>query len=393
MKTKNSTFILILSTAAMMMSFTVWSVFAPIATEIQRLYQLSALEKSILIAAPILLGSIMRIPMGILTDRYGGRRLYTLTMLFLALPLIGAGFAASYSMLLLAAFFIGMAGTTFAISIAYVSRWFPAEKQGLVLGIAGMGNLGSAAANFLIPIIFTFYGLGWVFWSLALSIGIMAVLFWFGTQDEKQPNEVKRLKDSLSVLKFQETWILSLFYFLTFGGFVTFSMYLPTLLVDLFTMTAVKAGMVTAGFVVAATFVRPVGGYLSDRFGARKVLTVVFCGVFLFGLCISFTLDSFASFSVICMMAALVLGVGNGAVFKMVPEVSPENIGSVTGIVGAFGGVGGFFPPILIGFTKDITGDYFLSFALLALLSLVCLLLHQIMNSRTNAHVRTINHS
>jgi len=375
----------------MIVSFAVWSVFAPIATEIQKIYQLSDLEKSMLIATPILLGSVMRIPMGILTDRYGGRKIYALTLLLLVIPMVGAGFADSYSMILFCALFIGMAGTTFAVSIAYVSRWFPPEKQGLILGIAGMGNLGSAVANFLIPMIFTSYGLEWVFWSLAFAIGIMSLIFWIGTQELQRPSETKTLKESLSVLKYKETWVLSVFYCLTFGGFVTFSMYLPTLLYDLFHITAVVAGVITAVFVVIATFTRPVGGYLSDRFGAKKVLTFVFSGVLLGGMSIAFTMGGLTSFSISCMITGVMLGIGNGAVFKMVPEVSSENIGSVTGIVGAVGGIGGFFPPIIIGITKDLTGDYFLSFALLSMISLVCLILHHRGGNKTRVNLSTNN--
>ncbi|MCQ6275248.1 NarK/NasA family nitrate transporter [Bacillus sp. V3B] len=378
-----------LSTIAMIVSFTVWSVFAPVATEIQKVYQLSDLEKSILIATPVLLGSVMRIPMGILTDRYGGRKIYAVTMLLLIIPMVGAGFADSYSMLLFWALFIGMAGTTFAISIAYVSRWFPSEKQGLVLGIAGMGNLGSAVANFLIPTIYSSYGLEWVFWSFAFAMGIMTIIFWIGTKEVQKISETKTLKEALSVLKYKATWILSVFYCLTFGGFVTFSIYLPTLLYDLFQMTAVSAGIITALFVVIATFVRPVGGYLSDHFGAKRVLTFVFSGVLLGGLSIALTLGNLTFFSISCMIIGIMLGIGNGAVFKMVPEVSSENIGSVTGIVGAVGGIGGFLPPIIIGFTKDMTGDYFLSFTLLSMFSLVCLIIHYMGSDKTKVNLST----
>ncbi len=389
MKVKSPTSILTLSTIAMIISFAVWSVFAPIATEIQKVYGLSGLEKSILIATPILLGSVMRIPMGILTDRYGGRKIYAITLLLLVIPMIGAGFADSYHMLLFWAFFIGMAGTTFAVSIAYVSRWFSPEKQGLILGIAGMGNLGSALANFFIPLIFNSYGLEWVFWSLAFAMGVMAIIFWIGTKELQRPTETKTLKEALSVLKYKETWMLSAFYCLTFGGFVTFSMYLPTLLYDLFQITVVAAGVIAAGFVVIATFTRPIGGYISDRFGAKKVLTFVFSGVSFGGIAVAFTMESLTFFSLSCMFTGIMLGIGNGAVFKMVPEVSSENVGSVTGIVGAVGGIGGFIPPIFIGITKDLTGNYFLSFALLSILSLIFLILNHIIGNKA----RVIKHS
>ncbi|MGM7724785.1 MFS transporter [Metabacillus sp. Hm71] len=388
MKNSNGqTSVLVLSTVSMIVSFTVWSVFAPIATEIQEIYQLSITQKSILIATPVLLGSLMRIPMGILTDRYGGRRIFALTMLLLILPMVGAGFADSFAMLLFWAFFIGMAGTTFAISITYVSKWYPPQKQGLILGIAGMGNLGSAVANFLIPSIFSSYGLSWVFWSLAIAMACMSILFWVGTKDGQRTDKHKTLKESLSVLKFKETWYLSVFYFLTFGTFVTFSIYLPTFLNDLFKISALEAGIKTAIFVVLATLIRPVGGYLSDRFGAKGLLALVFSGVTCCGLLIAFTMENFLFFSINCLIISLLVGIGNGAVFKMVPEISKGNTGAVTGIVGAIGGVGGFFPPIVLGLTKDLAGDYVLGFLLLSILSLFCLILNHKGVNKTNLKV------
>ncbi|MCM3019231.1 MFS transporter [Priestia megaterium] len=368
--------VLLISTLSMIIAFSVWSVLAPIAADIQVMYSLTNAEKSILIATPVLLGSLMRIPMGILTDRFGGRKVYSLTMLALLLPTICAGFTHSYSMLLFWAFFIGMAGTTFAISITYVSKWYSPQKQGFILGIAGMGNLGSAVASFSIPLIFSSFGLPWVFWSLAIAVALMALLLWVGTSDHPSAASPKTLQESLSVLKFKETWFLSVFYFLTFGGFVTFSIYLPTILHDQFNASTVDSGLKTAVFVVLATFVRPLGGYLSDVCGAKKVLTFVFTGMLLIGLFIAFTITAFSLFSVGCLLAAITLGIGNGAVFKMVPSVSTGNIGAVTGIVGAFGGVGGFFPPIVLGFIKDTSGDYVVGFSLLALFALFCLLLN-----------------
>lgn len=389
MKFENQRSILVVSTISMIVCFTVWSVFAPIATEIQIIYHLTTTEKSILLAAPVLLGSLMRIPMGILTDRYGGRKVYALTMLLLIFPLAGSGFANSYGMMLFWALFIGMAGTTFAISITYVSKLYPPEKQGLILGIAGIGNLGSALANFLVPMIYASYGLSWVFWSLAVAVGIMSIIFWLTSKATQSKSKPKTLKKSLRVLKYKETWFLSLFYFLTFGSFVTFSLYLPTFLFDLFGIMALEAGILTAGFVVIATLIRPIGGYVSDRFGSKKLLTFVFSFVLGFGLFMTFTMKSFLFFSISCLIISIMLGIGNGAVFKMVPEVSSGNTGAVTGIVGAFGGLGGFFPPIALGFIKDLTGGYFLGFALLSICSLLCLIINQTVFNQSNIKLKT----
>jgi NNP family nitrate/nitrite transporter-like MFS transporter len=358
---------------AMMASFVIWSVFSPIAGQIQELFHLSTIQKSVLIATPVLLGSILRIPMGIYTDRFGGKRVFASTMLFLVIPLLLAGWVHSYWMLLLCALFIGMAGTTFAISLTYVSRWFPPERQGLVLGLAGLGNLGGAAASYTLPFVFNSYGLQWVFWSLAIMIVIVTAIFWIGTKDLPVPAKVKTFKQSMVVLKEPSTWYLSVFYFLTFGGFVAFGAYLPTFLKDLFQLSATEAGMKTAGFVVVATLIRPLGGYLADRIGSRRVLVVVFAGIIVTSLAMAVSLHQFTSFSASCLAAAALLGVGNGAVFKMVPEVSSGNTGAVTGIVGAAGGVGGFFPPIVLGIIKDLSGAYTLGFVMLMLFACGCL--------------------
>ncbi|CAM4222789.1 nitrate/nitrite transporter [Paenibacillus alkaliterrae] len=372
----NQTKALIYSTVAMTVSFIIWSVFPPIAGQIQELFNLSTLEKSILIATPVLLGSIMRIPMGILTDRHGGRKMFTLTMLFLILPMVAAGFADSYVWMLICALFIGMAGTTFAISLTFVSRWYPPQSQGFILGIAGLGNLGGAGANFLIPSISSAYGISWVFFSLAIGIAVMALVFHAFTKDPPKSAEPKTLKQSLSVLKEKATWYLSIFYFLTFGGFVAFSVYLPTFLKDLFQLSAFDAGLRTAGFVLAATLIRPAGGYLADRYGSKKVLTVVFFGIMAAALVLSITLNHFVYFSFLCLFISLLLGLGNGAVFKMVPEVSSGNTGAVTGIVGAAGGIGGFFPPIILGIVKDTTGQYNLGIIFMVIFAAACLILN-----------------
>ncbi|MBW7475852.1 MFS transporter [Paenibacillus oenotherae] len=362
-----------LSTLAMTASFVIWSVFSPIAGQIQEIFQLSTIQKSVLIATPILLGSILRIPMGIYTDRYGGKKVFSATMLFLTLPLLLAGWAQSYWMLLLCALFIGMAGTTFAVSLTYVSRWFTPERQGLVLGLAGLGNLGGAVANFSIPIIFSRYGLSWVFWSLAIMIVIVTLIFWLCTKELPKPAQTKTFKQSMEVLKQEPTWFLSIFYFLTFGGFVAFSVYLPTFLKELFQLSVTDAGLKTAGFVIVATLIRPLGGYLADRIGSRKVLAVVFTGIAVCALVMALSLQHFVAFSVGCLMASVLLGLGNGAVFKMVPEVSTGNTGAVTGIVGAAGGIGGFFPPIVLGIINDLSGAYTLGFVLLMITACACL--------------------
>ncbi len=355
------------------MAFAVWSILSPVAGRIQEMYGLSGIEKSVLVAVPVLLGSVMRIPIGILADRLGGRRVYVFTLLFLTIPLIAASFTTSYVGLLVCAFFIGMAGTTFAVSIAYVSRCYPPEKQGLILGIAGIGNLGSAVASFAVPQMVNLWGLPWMFRAFALAIVIMAIIFWLGTMDLPKSKNSKKLKNSLDVMKFKDTWVLSGYYFLTFGGFVSFSIYLPILFQDLHHLDLVQAGFYTGIFVIGATVVRPVGGYLSDKLGATNVLNVVFATIFMTTVLIAFGNGILSLFIAACFILAVMLGIGNGAVFKRVAEVSTGNIGAVTGVVGAAGGLGGFFPPIVLGMIKDSFGNFTLGFIFLALFAVACL--------------------
>ncbi|HSU80079.1 MAG TPA: MFS transporter [Candidatus Angelobacter sp.] len=374
LKKKEQTSILVLSTLSMIIAFSVWSILSPVAGRIQEMYGLSGIQKSILVAIPVLLGSVMRIPIGILADRLGERKVYASTLLFLMIPLLGASFTSSYAGLLLCAFFFGMAGTTFAVSIAYVSRCYPLGKQGLILGIAGIGNLGSAVASFAVPEIVNQWGLPGMFRIFAIVMTIMSFIFWMGTIDLPKSKDGKKLKNSLAVMKLKETWVLSGYYFLTFGGFVTFSIYLPILFHDLNQMGTVQAGYLTGIFVIAATLVRPVGGYLSDLFGAVKVLNIVFLMILLTAVLVAFGKESPHLFIGECLLLAVVLGIGNGAVFKKVAEVSRGNIGALTGIVGAAGGLGGFFPPIFLGIIKDSLGDYTLGFILLGMFALACLL-------------------
>ncbi|MFT9487284.1 MAG: nitrate/nitrite transporter [Tepidibacillus sp.] len=266
---------LFMAMLAMIIAFAIWASLSPMATQLQKLYQLSITQKSILVAIPVLLGSVMRIPLGIWTDRYGGKKLYTWLMIFLIIPTIGISFANSFALTIFWAFFIGMAGTSFAVAIAYVSKFYPPEKQGLILGVVAVGNIGTAVANFTIPTLVNFYGIPTTFWILAISSGITAILFSFATKEMPLPKQTKTMAQSLSVLKYKQTWTLSLFYFVTFGAFVAFGIYLPTLLQDLFQLTPVDAGLRAAGFVVLATIVRPIGGYFADKWTAGKVLNIV----------------------------------------------------------------------------------------------------------------------
>lgn len=361
----------------MLIAFTAWAAFSPLIVHFGEMYDLSSTEQSILVAVPILLGSVMRIPVGILTEKYGGRKMYTGLLLFLVLPLLASGFANSYLTLLICALFLGMAGTAFAVSMTFVSKWTPKEKQGTALGINAMGNAGTAIAAFTLPSIALMWGVEWVFWGLILPVLVMAGVIWFYTPETPSTNTNRTVKGELSILKYKNTWILSFFYFVTFGLFVAMGIYLPTLLMNTHDLSAVDAGMRAAGFVLAATFARPAGGYIADKIDPGKMLSFIFIGIIICGFTIAFSLTNIFVLTVASLLLAVVSGAGSGVVFKLVPSIFPQSTGAATGIVGAAGGLGGFFPPIMLGVIHDAMSTYTIAFLLLGCVSVLCLILNK----------------
>ena len=367
---------LFLSTTGFAVSFAVWGLVAALAPTFTQLYGLSAKSKSLMIAIPVLLGSIGRLPAGMLADRFGGRKVFAILLLISAVPAIAIGLSSSFSQLLALGIFIGIAGSSFAIGVSFTSRWFTKEQQGTALGIFGMGNIGQSIAVFGAPVLAIWLS-SWrpvffIFAALSLVWGIVFLIF---GRDAKVAIAPKTLSENLAVLRRSPlAWVLSLFYFLTFGGFVAFSIYLPTLLKDLFKLSPADAGARTAGFVLLATLMRPLGGMLADRFGGARVLVGVFIAIALLGSLMG--CPFMPTFTVGALGAAAALGFGNGAVFKLVPEFFPKETGTVTGLVGAFGGLGGFFPPLVLGVIKDATGGYAIGFVLLALSAIVCLIVN-----------------
>lgn len=364
---------LFLSTIAFAVSFAVWGLVAALAPTFAQAYGLSAKSKSLMIAIPVLLGSLGRLPAGMLADRFGGRKIFSLLLLVSALPAIGIGLSNNYAQLLWLGVFIGVAGTSFAIGVSFTSRWFSKDQQGTALGVFGMGNIGQSVAVFGAPVLAAWLS-SWrpVFYIFAAISLIWGVVFYLFARDAVSSAKPKTLSENLGVLRRSPlAWVLSLFYFLTFGGFVAFSIYLPTLLKDLFRLTPADAGARTAGFVLLATLMRPVGGILADRMGGARVLMAVFVSIAVLGALMG--CPFMPTFTVGALGAAAALGLGNGAVFKLVPEHFPKETGTVTGLVGAFGGLGGFFPPLVLGVVRDATGGYAIGFVLLALSALVCL--------------------
>src|SRR5262245_40195938 len=359
---------LVLGTLSFTLCFAMWGLigaFGPIFTQT---FGLSSTQAALLVVVPVLLGSLARIPAGILADRFGGRAVFTTLMLLVAVAAAIVPLASSYESLLTGAFFLGLAGSSFSIGFGYLSGWAPPDRQGSTLGIYGLGTMGQSAAVFLGPLAAQLVG-----WQTVFYIGAGFLLLWSAVfaivarnaPARKPPSSLGVMLDLLQSERL--AWALAAFYFLTFGGFVAFSVYLPLLLRDQFGVTLSDAGFRTAGFVVVAALMRPVGGWLSDRIGGSRVLWGVFAGIIPFALLMSSS--SILPFTVGALGCAVLLGLGNGGVFKLVPQYFPNNTGVVTGLVGAMGGLGGFFPPLLLGFFRDHFGVIWPGFVLLAAVS------------------------
>ncbi|MFD0849644.1 nitrate/nitrite transporter [Sphingosinicella sp.] len=368
-----------LSTLAFTTCFAVWTIFAIIGIEIKSQLDLNDTQFGLLVGTPILTGSLVRVFLGIWTDQFGGRLMFTLTMLASAISTWLLSTAESYSLMLLAALGLGLAGGGFAVGVAYVSKWFPPEKQGTALGIFGMGNVGAAVTKFLAP--FVMVAMGWqaVAQIWAIGLAVAAVLFFLFARNDpafearKARGEKPRsLIEQLEPLRHQQVWRFSLYYFFVFGAFVALALWLPNYLVGVYGVDIKVAGMLAATFSLSASLFRAYGGMLSDRYGARKVMYTTF-GVSL--LCLFMLaypstdyvihgIDGDIHFStsmglVPFVIAVFVLGffmsLGKAAVYKHIPVYYPEHVGAVGGMVGMVGGLGGFILPIVFGAANDLT--------------------------------------
>src|SRR6516165_3370287 len=361
---------LILGTISFAICFAAWGLISAFAPRFREIFHLTATQTAFLVAVPVLLGSLLRIVTGMLADRFGGRAVFAVLMLVVAIPAYIVPLVASYQSLLYVAFFLGIAGSSFAVGVGFVSRWFPPEKQGGALGVYGLGNIGQSAAVFLGPVLAAVVGWQNIFRGAAVILVAWGIAFYALARNSPKTVCPPGLGEMLGLLARERlSWVLSLFYFLTFGGFVAFSIYLPVLLKDQFGLKPTDAGFRTAGFVVLATLARPLGGWLSDKIGGARVLNAVFLAIAPLALLMSW--PSMLPFTVGALGCAFLLGIGNGAVFKLVPQYFPKQVGTVTGLVGAMGGLGGFFPPLLLGFFRDHLHAVWPGFLLLALLSLI----------------------
>ncbi|NUR07755.1 MAG: NarK/NasA family nitrate transporter [Nocardioidaceae bacterium] len=367
---------LLLATGAFAISFWAWNMIAPLGVRYTEQLGLSSNQKSLLVAIPVLVGSLGRVPAGALTDRFGGRLMFPVLML-VSVPFVllvaFAGNQDSYGLLLLFGFFLGIAGTTFAVGIPFVNAWFEPARRGFATGLFGAGMGGTALSAFFTPRFVEWFGYTQTHAIIAVALAAVAVLCWFTMRDAPawSPSTDPVVPKLAAAMRLPVTWQMAFLYAVVFGGFVAFSTYLPTYLKDIYDFDLTAAGTRTAGFAIAAVVARPIGGVLSDRVGPRTVVATSLTGTAVLAVVVALQppLELPAGLSFVTL--AFFLGLGTGGVFAWVAQAAPAaRVGSVTGIVGAAGGLGGFFPPLVMGATYTLVfPGYGLGLALLALVA------------------------
>lgn len=368
--------VLTMNTLAFTVNFAVWTMFSIIGIRIKEELGLNETEFGLLVATPILTGSLVRLPLGILTDRYGGRIVYFVQMVLVAIPTYGLAFADQYWQYLAIGLFVGLAGGSFAIGIAYTSAWFDKRHQGTAMGIFGAGNAGAAVTNLVAPLIVV--ALGWraVPQIYSVAMVVMAVVFWFFTYPDPAQQERKRrqthltLADQLAPLTEARVWRFGLAYYFVFGGFVALALWLPKYYVGEYGLDLQTAALITMFFTLPSGVIRALGGWISDRYGGATVTWAVFWVslVALFFLSYPATTMTIhgiegdvtfevavgvVMFTVLVFVVGLAQGIGKASVYRMLADHYPGNMGSVGGLVGVIGGLGGFTLPIMFGVAAD----------------------------------------
>ena len=355
------------------LSFMIWVLLGALGVSISETLGLSAAQKGLMVAIPILSGSLMRIPLGLLSDRFGGRRVGLGMLLALFIPLlVGWRSGTSLDVLVGVGLMLGVAGASFAVVLPLASRWYPPERQGLVMGIAAAGNSGTVIANLVAPRVAAAVGWQNVLGLTMIPLALVVVAFWFLAKDSPARVAQHSLAGYLTALRERELWWLCLFYSVTFGGYVGLSSFMPILLRDQYQLPAVTAGYLTALAALAGSGLRPVGGWVADRVGGVRLLSVLLAGIAAAYLSAS-RLPALTQMIAILVVAMVCLGLGNGAVFQLVPQCFRRQIGIATGVVGAIGGLGGFMLPTMLGQFKQHTGSFETGFAVLGVVALVAL--------------------
>jgi NNP family nitrate/nitrite transporter-like MFS transporter len=365
---------LVLATVGFMVNFWAWALISPLGAAYRDDLDLTSFQQSLVVAVPVLVGSLGRIPVGALTDKLGARVMFPAVSFVTALPVLFVGLAGdSLGLLLLGGFFLGIGGTAFAVGVPFVNAWFPPERRGLALGLFGVGMGGTAISAFTTVRLADNFERRTPFLIVAVVLvtyGVVALLL-LRDAPGRVPATGSFWTRTLATLRLRATLQLSWLYAVGFGGFVAFSVYLPTYLKNAYDLTPADAANRTAGFVVIAVAMRPVGGWLSDRFHPVPVLTACLAAATALAMLAAAELDLIPFGTVAFLGLAAVLGASSGAVFALVARLAPpERVGSVTGVVGAAGGLGGFIPPLVMGTIYGQSGDYSLGYVLLAVVAL-----------------------
>jgi MFS transporter, NNP family, nitrate/nitrite transporter len=372
---------LALATLAFTISFWAWNMIAPLGVRYTEELGLTSGEKSLLVATPVLVGSLGRILAGALTDRFGGRLMFTVLLVATSpfvLLVAFAGDQESYGLLLLFGFFLGIGGTTFAVGIPFVNAWFGADRRGFATGVFGAGMGGTALSSFFTPRFVNWFGYNVTHVIIAVALVVVAFIVWSAMRDSPQwaPNTDPVVPKLVAAAKLPVTWQMSFLYAVAFGGFVAFSTYLPTYLKDVYSFDLTQAGTRTAGFAIAAVIARPVGGVLADKVGPRAVAITSFAGAAAMAIVVALQPAPEVPAGLAFVLLAAFLGLGTGGVFAWVAALAPrERVGSVAGLVGAAGGLGGFFPPLVMGATyNEADHSYTVGLILLCVTAVVAVL-------------------
>jgi MFS transporter, NNP family, nitrate/nitrite transporter len=394
--------VLVISTVGFTLMFAVWLMFGVLGIPIRKEFGLTDVQLSWIIAVAVLNGAIWRLPAGIITDRRGGRLVLTVMLAATAIPAFLVSTANSYVQLLIYAFLVGLAGNAFSVGIAWVSAWWPREHQGLALGIFGAGNVGASVTKFIGPALIVAVPAagylggvipgGWRFvpWLYMVLLLIMAAVTWFvSPHHDLVPGQGRSLGSMLTPLKQMRVWRFSLYYVVVFGAYVALAAWLPKYYVDVYGIDLMHAALLTALFIFPASLLRPFGGWMSDRIGARKVMYMTF-GIMLvttgilmmpYGHIVIEKADGVTAevlpwtvgvglFTVLVFITGCAMGIGKAAVYKHIPEYFPHDVGAVGGLVGSIGALGGFFLPPLFAYATAWSGAPQATFGVLFLVTL-----------------------
>ena len=357
-------------------AFMVWVMLGPLGVQIAKTLGLSAAQKGLMVATPVLAGALLRIVMGVLVDHLKPKMAGLIGQVIVIVGLAWAWLAGihSYREILILGVMLGFAGAAFAVALPLASRWYPPQHQGTALGIAGAGNSGTVLAALLAPGLAVAYGWGNVFGLALIPLSVALLVYLFFAKDAPDCPPPKSLTQYMNVLRDRDAWWFMFFYFCTFGGFVGLASSLTIYFNDQYDLSPVHAGYYTAACVLAGSLVRPFGGMLADRIGGIRTLLVIYALAGMMLIIVSFGANSAAVALAGFMLTMGLLGIGNGAVFQLVPQRFRREIGVVTGLVGMAGGVGGFYLAASLGYIKGMTSSYQMGLLIFAGLCFVALL-------------------